>query len=257
VGISQPAGSQCLHAVTKILVSKRGDFIKFPTENDIQAAKIGFASLAAFPNVIGAVDGTHINLQVPRGDDEPLFVCRKGGHSLNVQVTCDREMRLTSVVAKFPGSTHDSFIWRNCNLKEQFASNPPNGWLLGDSGYGLEPWLITPLLDPTTQKEKNFNRSLKKTRFIVENAIGLWKSVFRCIDKTGGYLLYSPRKVCNIVLATAVLHNIRRNLKLPEDETFTAAEEDDSENDIDPNLEENAITLEGHRVRNKIIQTHF
>ena len=39
-----------------------------------------------FPNVIGAVDCTHIRLKRPSGPNEADFVNRKGFHSLNVQV---------------------------------------------------------------------------------------------------------------------------------------------------------------------------
>jgi hypothetical protein len=37
--------------------------------------------------------------------------------------------------------------------------------------------------------------SAKKTRSIVERSIGIWKSRFRSMDKSGGLLCYSPEKV--------------------------------------------------------------
>ena len=37
-------------------------------------------------------------------------------HSLNVQVICDADMLLTNVVARWPGSTHDSFILRHSSV---------------------------------------------------------------------------------------------------------------------------------------------
>jgi len=33
------------------------------------------------------------------------------------------------------------------------------------------------------------------------------KSRFRCLDKSGGTLLYSAEKACKLVIATAMLHN--------------------------------------------------
>ena len=35
------------------------------------------------------------------------LVNKKHSHSINVQIICDAEMRLTNVVARVPGSTHD------------------------------------------------------------------------------------------------------------------------------------------------------
>jgi len=45
-------------------------------------------------------------------------------------------------------------------------------------------------------------------RAIIERCFGLLKSRFRCLDKTGGTLLYSAQKTCHIVTACVVLHNM-------------------------------------------------
>jgi len=41
---------------------------------------------------------------------------RKHFHSINVQIICDADMLLTNVVARWPGSTHDSFILRHSSV---------------------------------------------------------------------------------------------------------------------------------------------
>lgn len=56
---------------------------------------------------------------------------------------------------------------------------PSGGWLLGDSGYPLRPWLMTPILTPLSKQEEMFNRSHVKTRNCVERAFGVLKSRFR------------------------------------------------------------------------------
>ena len=78
---------------------------------------------------------------------------------------------------------------------------------IGDSGYPLEPWLLTPVNNPTTNGERKYNTAHCKTRNIVERSFGLLKSRFRCLSQSGGTLLYKPEKVCRIVVACAVLHN--------------------------------------------------
>jgi hypothetical protein len=45
-----------------------------------------------------------------------------------------------------------------------------------------------------------------KTRNIIERSFGLLKSRFGCIDTSGGTLLYTPLKCCDIVIAVVVLH---------------------------------------------------
>jgi hypothetical protein len=116
-----------------ILSSKAGDYIKFPTiADDIAKVKQGFGAQFGFPNVLGVIDGTHIMIQAPSDKDlEPLYVCRKNGHSINVQIICNHESLITDLVAKWPGATHDSFMWQNCGLRKKFEATPPNGWLIG------------------------------------------------------------------------------------------------------------------------------
>jgi hypothetical protein len=212
-----------------------------------------------FPKILGVVDGTLINIKSPGGVDEPIYVSRKGLHAINVQIVCDCNMKVTDVVSKWPGSTHDSFIWTNSELRNKLLENQPNGWLLGDSGYPLEPWLLTPILRPNSNIELKYNKSHKKTRRIVENTIGLMKSVFRCIDNSGGILCYSPSKVCKIVVAVVVLHNMRRSLNLIEDNAIIETLEVENESSLETESEVNFTALHtlGTIVRNNLITNRF
>jgi len=114
------------------MLPKLGEVIKFPTsEEDIQTTKNGFFHQHGFPEVIGLIDGTHIFIETPPLDVECAYVCRKGGHSINVQVVCDADLMITDIVANYPGSNHDSFIWSQCGLRAKMYQNPPSGFLLG------------------------------------------------------------------------------------------------------------------------------
>lgn len=135
----------CLH-------SKR--YIGYDMVNSVKKYAGGFYAVAGFPNVIGAIDGTHIPIIRPTVD-EHLYVNRKGYHSVNVQCVCDSKLQILDVVAKWPGATHDSFIWSNSALSQKFEDGTiSNGWLLGDSGYPLRPWLLTPVLHTSSPKEE-------------------------------------------------------------------------------------------------------
>jgi hypothetical protein len=54
-----------------------------------------------------------------------------------------------------------------------------SGWLLGDFGYGLRQYLMTPKLNPSTQAEEKYNMAHAKTRVVIERAFGVCKSRFR------------------------------------------------------------------------------
>ncbi|XP_036335363.1 uncharacterized protein LOC118745795 [Rhagoletis pomonella] len=57
---------------------------KVATE-DIQAVKEIFYREFRFPGVIGAIDGSHINIKKPSKDIEHVYVCRKGGQVIVMQ----------------------------------------------------------------------------------------------------------------------------------------------------------------------------
>ncbi len=87
-----------------------------------------FYEIAGFPNVIGAIDCTHVRLKPPSVNDY-AFINRKNYHSVNVQVICDARLSLLNVVARWPGGTHDSFIFNNSSV----GRNLQEGVLQGQS----------------------------------------------------------------------------------------------------------------------------
>jgi len=133
MGMSQRGFGSFIHQVAAALCRHAATYIKFPTgEEAIQRQKIKFYQLKQMPNVISLCDGSHVFILTPAKDIEHLYVSRKGGHSINVQFVCDADGKFTNVVAQWPGSTHDSFIWINCGLRRQFLQNPPDGIMLGE-----------------------------------------------------------------------------------------------------------------------------
>ena len=209
-GISQPSVSRCVHAVSKLLTHKASGYISFPTDDAAQRNNMDeFYRIANFPNVLGCIDGTQIQILSPVLN-ENIYVCRKGFHSLNVQAICNAQLEFINIVAKYPGSAHDSFIWHNCavyHYMEQHTAQHQR-WLLGDSGYPLSSFLMTPIMNATTPAEMNYNKKHSQTRNTVERAFGPLKMRFRCLHNTGGCLQSPPERCAQIITACAVLHNM-------------------------------------------------
>ncbi len=60
------------------------------------------------------------------------IVFKKNFHSINGQIVCDASLKITNLVATWPGSTHDPFILTNSALGQQFSEGQlSDGWLLG------------------------------------------------------------------------------------------------------------------------------
>ena len=114
----------------------------------------------------------------------------------------------TNIVARWPGSTHDSFVFNNSHICQKLESQPhsmEDGLLLGDSGYPCKPYLMTPYLNPTTTKEEAFNKAHTCTRVAIKQAFGWWKRRFHLLHSE---VRMSPEKTCQLIGACAVLHNI-------------------------------------------------
>ena len=91
-GISTSSVSRAIAGVIPA-INRHVNNIKFPmTNQDLLITKRKFFSLARFPNVIGAVDGTLIPVIAP-SENEPDFVCRKGYHAVNIQGIVDTDLR--------------------------------------------------------------------------------------------------------------------------------------------------------------------
>ncbi|XP_014675475.1 PREDICTED: putative nuclease HARBI1 isoform X2 [Priapulus caudatus] len=121
--------------------------------------KANFHSIVGFPGVIACVDCTHIRMQGPRKAVEKDYVNRKGYHSINTQGIVNADGLFLNLVARWPGSVHDSFIFRTSNLGRALEDDPRSGGiegglLLGDSGYALSRFLVTPYMQHQPRKDK-------------------------------------------------------------------------------------------------------
>ncbi|XP_044262493.1 putative nuclease HARBI1 [Tribolium madens] len=133
IHLHQPQRSTAIHPVSAILATlafyATGTYQRPLGEN-------------YFPGVIGAIDGTDVLIERPK-QEEHNYINRKGLHSMNVQFICDYDLNILSVNARYAGSSHDSFIWRNSAIQVElqgcFANGDRHSWLLGDSGYPQQP----------------------------------------------------------------------------------------------------------------------
>ena len=207
--VSTATMSRCVHAVARALADRVKNFVKFPnSQEELATTKLEFYSLKQFPSVIGAIDCTHVEIQTPRREIEADYVNRKSRHTINVQAVANARLEFTDIVARYPGRTHDAFIWANSALRRNLGQQSGIGWLLGDAGYPLESCLMTPFPTPQNAARSRYNASHSKTRCVIERAFGVLKSRYRCLDQTAGKLLFSPERSCYVIIACVLLHNM-------------------------------------------------
>lgn len=261
LAMSQQVLSRCISEVSLLIQDHfHEEWISFPGEQQMARNKIQFFEKCGMPGVIGAIDCTHIAIIAPP-DEEHNYINRKGYHSKNVQLICDQDLLIFNVNANFPGSCHDSFIWRQSLIKHQLQNDYSNGqrntWLLGDSGYPQEPWLMTPVqgaLPHTPQKLYNDSHTLGRN--CIERVNGVLKGRFRCLLGERK-LRYRPQKVGIIVNACCILHNMCVKWRVPVDENLVIDNQDDIE-DNNPEIQPQPnIFNAGIDVRNALIGRYF
>ncbi|XP_036343191.1 putative nuclease HARBI1 isoform X2 [Rhagoletis pomonella] len=211
-GVSVATASRVVNKVSNAIASISKDFIKMPnTSTEIENANTSFHQIAKFPKVIGCIDCTHVRIQSPGGENAEIFRNRKGYFSFNVQAVCNANLIITDLVCRWPGSAHDSNIFNNSRLKHRFEQNEfKECFLLGDSGYSVNKYMMTPLLHPSARAETLYNESQIRTRNCIERCFGVWKRRFPVLSLG---LRLSQGTIMNIIVACGVLHNIARQNK--------------------------------------------
>ncbi|XP_053968830.1 putative nuclease HARBI1 [Anastrepha ludens] len=140
-GLAQQTVSSCLwevcSAIEKVLCPKHIVFSMSSEKK--QDANLSFYETCGIPGVVGAVDGTHIQIIRP-SNDEHLFFNRKLKHSIrvNAMVICDHKMQIRAVNGRFGGASHDSHIWNMSGEREYLKTAYENG----DSGQRILAGLI-------------------------------------------------------------------------------------------------------------------
>lgn len=66
------------------ITSQRNTYIKWPQNIEKNVRKFDYLRTRSFPQVVGCVDGSHIQILRKRGDDS--FYNTKGEHSIILQV---------------------------------------------------------------------------------------------------------------------------------------------------------------------------
>ncbi|XP_050321016.1 putative nuclease HARBI1 [Bactrocera neohumeralis] len=256
VGLSQSAFSATLEEMLDVFeVNLCRLWIKWMSNEEMRSAALKFYEKYKIPSVMGCIDGTHIKIVGPK-HNKHSFYNRKGYFSLNALVVCDQKMRFRFIDASHPGACHDSLVWNVSELKRHICNNRSNFWMLGDAGYPLESFLLTPYRTPEEGSvEAKFNLAHSRCRNIIERAIGLLKSRWRCL-LGARELYYSPQKAAKIFNVCVMLHNLCIHFKdqfadiveIPdcdEEESLVTMEEDN----IDFGMQRMS---EAQRIRNQI-----
>lgn len=204
--IDTATACRTLHRVTRAIAGLRERLVRFPdTEQLLRDTMKEFHSKSKLPGIVGAIDCSHIPIQSPGGDDAEIYRNRKGYFSVNVQLISTPNNYITDVVARWPGSVHDSTIFENSLIRGKFETGQCRGYLVGDGGYASRAYMLTPLVNPATAAEHSYNAAHVAARNCIERTNGILKRRFACLKYC---LRLKLENILPVIVATVVLHNI-------------------------------------------------
>ncbi|MCO5612795.1 hypothetical protein L7F22_067065 [Adiantum nelumboides] len=183
-GCGRSTVSKFLHQFVAALIKNAGRKLRWPeTAGELAQVKDGFRALRGLPNCCGAIDATHIKMNLPKNETNESWFDRNGNYSMLVQGIVDANMRFLDVNIGWPGSCNDKHVLRDsgfyrlCQGRNRLAGPTfvhedlsIQEYIVGDGGYVLLPWLVIPypraMLQSTSHRRYNFLHS--STRIVVE-----------------------------------------------------------------------------------------
>ena len=209
-------GDSTIHAVIKEVVyaiancKTLQDLVKFPsTELEFHELSKRLFDMFQFPNVIGAVDDTHIPIVKPLSHNDPSsYFDYKKNYSIHLQAVCDADTKILFYHIGAPGKNNDGGVMELSGLKNMLLCGriPDKYHMVGDPAFPLHTNLLTRF--PGIELEdyqSRYNWRQSRCRMVVESLFGRLKGRFRV-------LLYpmpfkSLDMVNKVIKACLLLHN--------------------------------------------------
>ncbi|XP_005108687.1 protein ALP1-like [Aplysia californica] len=220
-----------------------------PTETTLKEEANAFENMWQFPHCLGAVDGKHINIEIPPNSGSAFLNYNKKDFSIVLQGVADAKANFLAVDVGESGNHSDGGIFKHSSfgralLQQQLPLPQPDAVMgevlpyvfVADEAYPLHPNIMRPFpargLD---DRRRYFNYRLSRARRVVECAFGIMAQRWGVLKTT---MRVNPDKARKIILACCILHNFVRR---QQDESVDSAAEEAS-TDENPFQQQRSIT---------------
>jgi hypothetical protein len=216
-GIGYGTSSAFRRRVTEAIRSLKDDYYYWPGEEERKIIGKEIFSRYDFPHCASIADGTLFPLAFePETEDAPDYSGRKYGYSLSTMIFCDHKRRIRHYLAGFPGSAHDSRVFKATIV----ASNPTDHfadreYCIGDSAFENSWYMVSAFKKPKGMnipaEHEKFNEKMASLRIASEHCIGILKGRFPWLRSIRLKITEDKRSLREILLtleATVIVHNL-------------------------------------------------
>ncbi|KAK6967724.1 nuclease HARBI1 [Biomphalaria glabrata] len=215
----------------QVLTEMRSDYIKWPVDQ-IGLRKIAqeFEQETGLPGVVGAIDGIHFPIK-QKSRLAHAYRNNQNYLSIHMQAVCDANLMFLDVHCGNPGSVDDETVYRSCDLRDKLLHDPlpADLHLVGDSGYPLEPFMLTPYpgdIRRLTSTQREFNERHNNALLAVKLSLQLLQGRFQRLKFLD---MERESDIPVTIVACCVLHCFLLQEECEEDDEFLDF------TDIDPN----------------------
>ena len=203
----------CTSKVIEVLTSYGGDYVKWPSSEDLPTFEKEFQTIAHFPGVLGVLGGCRVNFKAVKSIQADYL--NDDQHCVHLLAICDANKKFLYVDAGFPGAAPDSQVFESTSFFSALREEPchyfpsPNFHVIGDDVYQMDKHVLVPYDDAGTLLPQNgrFNTKLRKTRVRIEQTFALLKARFQRLR----FVCAKVDRIKKLIVACCVLHNIVMN----------------------------------------------
>ncbi|CAN7095074.1 protein ALP1-like [Brassica rapa] len=219
-GMNQSTVSQITWRFVESMEERALHHLSWPSKLDDVKSK--FEKISGLPNCCGAIDITHVMMNLPNVElSNKVWLDGEKNFSMVLQAVVDPEMRFLDVIAGWPGSLSDDVVLKNSGFfklvekgkrlhggKIQLSERTElREYIVGDSGFPLLPWLLTPYQGkPMSLPQTEFNKRHSETRKPAQMALSRLKDKWRIIN--GVMWMPDRNRLPRIIFVCCLLHNI-------------------------------------------------
>lgn len=220
-GVGQSTVSQVTWRFIESMEERARHHLSWPDASEMEQIKVKFETIQGLPNCCGAIDATHIIMTLPSIDSSMEWHDCENNYSMVLQGIVDADMRFRDIVTGLPGSMNDSRLLRssgffrlcehgerlNSPVKELPKGSRVREYIVGDTGYPLLSWLITPYQGKDLAPSRvEFNSKHHATSQVAECAFSRLKGTWKFLNN----VIWRPdkHKLPIIILVCCLLHNI-------------------------------------------------
>ncbi|XP_034569697.1 protein ALP1-like [Setaria viridis] len=265
VGVNHSTVSLITWRFIEAMEERASHHLRWPDTGEMEKIKSKFEKIHGLPNCCGVVDTTHITMCLSSAEPNcKVWLDQEKNYSMVLQAVIDADMRFTDIVTGWPGSMkessilHSSGLFKLCEKGERLNGSKlkvSDGseigeYLIGDAGYPLFPWLMTPYQEKDlTESNTEFNRRHLAARTVAPRTLAKFKDTWKFLQ--GEMWRPDKHKLPRIIHVCCLLHNIIIDLQEAAVDEQRAA----SSSDHDVNYRQQVCQLadeNGVRARDKL-----